>query len=299
MVVLIARIERRCATRDAEARATFLGAAEAWSTGSPGDPQDPVAWPVSSFLKRPSEPIRRLGKCCLDVFGQFGNQVPMVARRRETEDREHARPNWGRISNPLAVLEGTTRRCFQTPEVCLDLDQDDRAGGGESYVGRGPTGARDPSLDFGSPARIATPEQPRDDPGVGDVVEHRRRSWIDGDSKVGSKGDCCAAPDLESYRRVAPFEFADDRLAHAHDSCHRRLRDVQAESELAQLLRKPGRIESGEADGLPLHRPPRSSKMVRHQRDSCVPGRSRQFDGRAGQDHRYRRSNRRYRLIIR
>jgi hypothetical protein len=64
----------------------------------------------------------------MDVLAELGNEAPVVARRREAEDRENARPGGCGFSNPLAVLETATRRRFPTPEVRLDLDQDNRAG---------------------------------------------------------------------------------------------------------------------------------------------------------------------------
>jgi hypothetical protein len=169
----------------------------------------------------------------------------MVAGRREAEHRVHVRADRSGVADSLTVFEGAARGGLPASQVRFNLDQDDRPHVRQADVGRRATRTRYPSLDFRTPSTVPALEESLDDPGMSSVVEHRGRARVDGDPQVGSKGDRRSPPDLQADRCVSSLQLRDDGLADSNDLCNGRLRDVQSESELAQLLAEPVRIETG------------------------------------------------------
>ncbi len=152
----------------------------------------------------------------------------MVSSRRKAQDREDSRPFILGLANLIALLKGPPHRLLPTADVGLDLNQDDRAGSGQSDVGRGPRSARNSRLDLGPPSAMPSRQEPLDDPGMGGVMEHGRGTRIDIDPEIRPESDGRAAPDLEPDRWTSCLELTDHGSGHADDPGEGGLRNAQA-----------------------------------------------------------------------
>ena len=186
-----------------------------------------------------------------------------MSRRRKTQDCVDDHLTAERVSDAFPFLLAPTDDGVPRPDTGLHLDRDDLPECLEPDICRRPSRARHSSLDLGSPARVATAEDPLDQPSVGHVVEQRRRTRVDVDPQVGPQGNGRSPPDLEPDRRVAGLQLADHRPADADHARDISLMHAQADPKLSQLLTESSGVHAGEARGFAQDDPARGGELIR------------------------------------
>ena len=123
--------------------------------GTAGHPKGSCRPASLYLLERSAEQVGRLRASGPDRLPQFGNQAPMVSRRRQAQHGEYAPRSAGDFADPLSLLEAPANGRLPTANVRFHLDQHDRPARGESEVRRR-SSARNLGFDRGVPAAMTT-----------------------------------------------------------------------------------------------------------------------------------------------